>query len=151
MAKDPQDIQVIVCNYRTGTSECAKGALAFVRYAYWGMGAERVNLLVRSRSGRFIEKIEAMWRLESFRYKTLPPQHPLYNRLKEVTYREETLEGLRSVNSYEIARREHLDATHPVLRRVPRTSIDSPPLRRIRNYIERSGKGNIQTEAQVET
>jgi hypothetical protein len=40
-----------------------------------------VPLLVRSRGGRWIEKWEAMRRLENFRVKTIPPDHPLYDRM----------------------------------------------------------------------
>jgi hypothetical protein len=76
-----QDHRAMACNYAEPVSEAACGALAWVRWPNWGGGNDRVPLLVRSRGGRWIEKWEAMHRLTNFRLKTIPPGHPLYDRL----------------------------------------------------------------------
>lgn len=78
---DDLDHKALACNYAEPISEAAKGALAYVRWPNWGGGNDRVPLLVRSRGGRWIEKWEAMHRLMNFRIKTIPPEHPLYDRL----------------------------------------------------------------------
>jgi hypothetical protein len=75
------DIKVMVCNYAEGTSECRKGALCYVANENPGSGGERVELLVRSRGGRWIRKWEARHRLERWRIRTVPPAHPLYEQL----------------------------------------------------------------------
>ena len=77
---DEQDRKALACNYAESVSVAAKGALAYVRWPNYGNANDRVLLLVRSRGGRWIEKWEAMRRLTNFRLKTLPPQHPLYDR-----------------------------------------------------------------------
>jgi hypothetical protein len=46
-----------------------------------GWGGERVRLLARSRSGRWIEKWETRKRLGNFRWKTIPAEHPFYGRI----------------------------------------------------------------------
>jgi hypothetical protein len=74
------DKRVVACNYHEGTKHVAPGALAFVLFENRGNGAEKVELLVRSRGGRFIRKWESLWRLKNLRVKTLPPSHPLYTR-----------------------------------------------------------------------
>jgi len=95
------DRRAIACNYAVPVSVAAKGALAYVDWPNWGGGNDRVPLLVRSRGGRWIRKWEAMHRLENFRLKTLPPEHPRYGDLiYEPT--EEHLERFR-----EACEREH--------------------------------------------
>jgi hypothetical protein len=74
------DKRFIACNFRKGTKIARKGAIAYVLWPNYGGGNDRIPLLVRSRSGRWVEKWEAMSRLENFRFKTIPPEHPLYNR-----------------------------------------------------------------------
>ena len=71
----------MACNLAEPTSEAARGALAYVMWPNWGGGNDRLPLLIRSRGGRWIEKWESMRRLNNFRIKTIPPQHPLYDRL----------------------------------------------------------------------
>jgi hypothetical protein len=73
---DSADQQVIACNYADPTKVASAGALAYVIPQFGGNLPERVRLLVRSRGGRWVEKWEAMWRLDNFRLKTLPPEHP---------------------------------------------------------------------------
>lgn len=75
------DHRALACNLAEQISEAAKGALAYVLWPNWGGGNDRLPLLIRSRGGRWIEKWESMRRLENFRFKTIPPQHPLYDRL----------------------------------------------------------------------
>lgn len=74
-----EDRWVIQCNYAESTSAIPTGARAYVIYLNRGGGHDRINVLVRSRSGRWIEKWEDRRRLTNFRAKTLPPDHPLYS------------------------------------------------------------------------
>lgn len=75
-----EDRHVIACNFREGTKVARAGALAYVRWTNPGGGNDRIPLLIRSRGGRWVEKWEAMRRLHNFRLKTIPPEHPLYDR-----------------------------------------------------------------------
>ena len=70
------DKLVIACNYTEAISECSAGSLAYVI----GVPGDpsRIHLLTRSRSGRWIDKWESLKRLDNFRGKTIPPEHPLY-------------------------------------------------------------------------
>jgi hypothetical protein len=77
--KGMNDKQAIACNYAEPTNIANKGAKAYFCYGWAGGGYERVNILVRSRSGRLVQKWEHIRRLENFRLKTLPPEHPRYN------------------------------------------------------------------------
>lgn len=81
MAAVSEDRRAIACNYIEGTSPTPQGGLAYVLLPNPGSGAERVQLLARSRSGRWIEKWEDIRRLTNFRWKTIPPDHPLYERV----------------------------------------------------------------------
>lgn len=76
MGEVKNDWRVIACNFIERTSECSKGALAYVI----GVPGDpaRIHLLARSRSGRWIDKWESLRRLDNFRFKTLPPEHPRY-------------------------------------------------------------------------
>lgn len=73
------DRRVIACNYVESTGVAALGALAYVQAYVGGNLPDRVRLLVRSRGGRWIEKWENMRRVDNFRLKTIPPEHPRYN------------------------------------------------------------------------
>lgn len=73
------DRKVVQCNYAEGISPVAEGARAYVVYTNDGWDNERICVLARSRSGRWIEKWEDIRRLGNFRVKTLPPEHPLYS------------------------------------------------------------------------
>lgn len=74
MSESP-DIRVVACNYLVGTSAVAQGALCYAVHVWCG---ERVRILARSRSGRWIEKWANFKKLGNFRLKTLPPEHPRY-------------------------------------------------------------------------
>lgn len=74
----PADRKVVQCNYAEGTKIASLGARAYVVYPNPGGGHDRVGILVRSRSGRWVEKWEDARRLRDFRVKTLPPGHPLH-------------------------------------------------------------------------
>lgn len=78
---EAEDRRAIACNIRVPTATAVEGALAYVLWTNPGNGNDRLPLLIRSRSGRWIEKWEDMRRLDNFRLKTLPPEHPLYDRL----------------------------------------------------------------------
>lgn len=72
------DRKRVVCNTKEASAECAAGALCFVVNPNVGSGGDRMRLLCRSRSGRWIDKWERADRLTNFRWKTLAPGHPLY-------------------------------------------------------------------------
>jgi hypothetical protein len=72
------DRRVVQCNYAEPTSVAATGARAYLVRPNPGGGDDRIVILVRSRGGRWIEKWENIRRLENFRAKTLPVDHPLY-------------------------------------------------------------------------
>lgn len=73
-----QDRQVMVCNYIVPTHIAVAGAKAYVCLTNPGGGNDRIAILVRSRSGRWVRKWESTGRLHNFRPKTLPPEHPFY-------------------------------------------------------------------------
>ena len=73
-----EDRHVIACNYSEGTGFITLGSKAYVIPQLGGNLPDRVRVLARSRSGRWIEKWESMRRLGNFRLKTLPPEHPRY-------------------------------------------------------------------------
>lgn len=72
------DRVVMACNYSVPTQIAAAGAKAYVCLTNPGSGHDRVVVLVRSRSGRWVRKWEKTGRLHNFRPKTLPPEHPFY-------------------------------------------------------------------------
>ena len=74
------DKKAIACNYREAVSACKAGALAYVTFTNPGGGSDRIKILARSRSGRWIETYEPIWRLENFRLKTVPRQSRFYTR-----------------------------------------------------------------------
>ena len=78
MTENKPDRKVIRCNHRDGTRAVAEGAAAYVMQTNPGGGHDRIKLLSRSRGGRWIEGWTTTKRLENFRVKTLPPEHPLY-------------------------------------------------------------------------
>lgn len=73
------DRHVIACNLTEGISEASEGSKAYVILLNPGNGSDRIEILLRSRGGRWIRKWEAIWRLGNFRVKTIPPEHPLYD------------------------------------------------------------------------
>lgn len=72
------DKRVIQCNYREGTPYASAGARAYLITSMPG-SMDGVWVLVRSRGGRWIQHWERPGRLMDFRFKTLPPEHPLYD------------------------------------------------------------------------
>ena len=71
------DKRVLACNFTVATSKNSKGSLAYVGYG--GDFVTRLYILTRTRSGRWVECWEPVKRLGNFRFKTMPPEHPLYN------------------------------------------------------------------------
>jgi hypothetical protein len=71
------DKKAIACNAIDDESEYSRGSLAFIITA---TGSECLKVLIRSRGGRWIDKWMSPCSLANFRYKTLPPSHPLYTR-----------------------------------------------------------------------
>lgn len=76
---DLDDRRVIACNYAQGTKVCKKGARAYVTLTNPGSGHERIELLARSRGGRWVNKWENIRYLKDFRLTTIPPEHPLFD------------------------------------------------------------------------
>lgn len=89
-----EDKRAIACNLTEATSTASRNALAYLQWPNPGWGNERVALLIRSRGGRWIEKWEDMRRLGNFRFKTIPPEHPLYGRINGQT--DATLDQVRA-------------------------------------------------------
>lgn len=75
---DLPDRRVVVCNYAAATNIASAGAKAYVIPQLGGNLPERVRVLVQFRGGRWVEKWENMRRLDNFRLKTIPPEHPKY-------------------------------------------------------------------------
>lgn len=69
----------IQCNLTTSQKTAAKGARAYVTLPNPGNYSDRIEILLRSRGGRFIEKWQDIRTLENFRAKTIPIGHPLYH------------------------------------------------------------------------
>lgn len=80
------DKKAVVCNYAVATKTSSLGSLAYLINENPGWGGERVQILARSRGGRWIEKWEAAWRLHNFRFKTIPPQKPVYERVMDFSH-----------------------------------------------------------------
>jgi hypothetical protein len=78
------DRRVIQCNIAVGTKTAVQGARCYVLWLNPGWDNERLSLLIRSRSGRWIQKWERIENLTGFRVKTIPPEHPLYRDVRLV-------------------------------------------------------------------
>jgi hypothetical protein len=76
-----EDRRAVACNYAEGISAVRAGAKCYVSLANPGAGddPDRIQVLARSRGGRWIVKWEATKRLTNFRAVTIPPDHPLYD------------------------------------------------------------------------
>lgn len=70
------DKRVIACNLRDATKIGMDGALCYLIGVPGNPASIRV--LVRSRSGRWVDRWERRNRLTNFRIKSLPPEHPKY-------------------------------------------------------------------------
>ena len=78
---NPDDLHVIACNYAVPRKMASQGSLAYVLADNPGNGDDYIQLLSRSRSGRWIEIWVAIKYLNHFRQKTIPSGHPLFSRL----------------------------------------------------------------------
>lgn len=94
------DIRVIQCNYAVGTKACAEGARAYVWLTNPGGGNDRIQVVARSRGGRFVERWEDIRHLRDFRLRTMPPEHPVYRRLASISWDEETVAILNQMREY---------------------------------------------------
>ena len=74
------DYNAIKCNYTEATNVARRGAVAYVRLTNPGGGHDRIEIIIRSRGGRWVTKWESIDRLDHFRVVTLPPEHPMYDR-----------------------------------------------------------------------
>lgn len=68
------DMRVIQCNYRVATSVCSKGARAYLSTV---SGGDRVHVIARSRSGRWVRRWQKRENLCNFRLKTLVADDPI--------------------------------------------------------------------------
>jgi hypothetical protein len=87
MSAELSDKRIIACNLLETVSTASVGALCYVR-ATTGTEA-RVELLIRSRSGRWISKWESLKRVGNFRFNTLAPDHPRYDDERLMAYASE--------------------------------------------------------------
>jgi hypothetical protein len=94
------DRRVIACNYTETTNICPKGGLAYVWLTNPGGGNDRIPLIARSHSGRWVHKWESMKRLENFRFKTLPPEHPRFKDHEYWRPSEQDLQWLQEACEY---------------------------------------------------
>lgn len=72
------DARVVCCNTTEGTSVYPPGAKMYVGIGWSGGGYQRLMVYGRSRGGRFVHMWMPTSRLTNFRFKTIPPEHPLF-------------------------------------------------------------------------
>ena len=84
------DRKAVACNYAIATKMVSLGSLAYLINENPGWGGERVQILARSRGGRWIRKWEASWRLHNFRFKTIPPENPVYDGVFDFSHWDES-------------------------------------------------------------
>lgn len=101
-----QEIKVVACNFLEATSECREGALAYVHNENRGNGSERIEVIARSRSGRWVTKWEAIWRLGNFRLKTMLPDTQCYHHNPATWLDEEWVDALNAISTLERGRRD---------------------------------------------
>lgn len=71
--------RAIACNVREAGRVAATGALAYVRNPNFHNASDRVEVLVRSRGGRWVQRWADTCGLTNFRAATIPPQHARYD------------------------------------------------------------------------
>ena len=98
-------ILAIACNYAVPTRVAGKGALCFVLNENFGNGNERIQLLVRSRGGRWVSKWERIDRLTNFRAKIVVGENPIYNRLSDYFQPEGNRHEIERLKSAELRNR----------------------------------------------
>jgi hypothetical protein len=72
----PQDARVVQCNYKSDTSACRVGARAYLTYSI-DVAGYRVQIVAKSRSGRWVVIWQDLRDLHNFRLKTLAAGDPL--------------------------------------------------------------------------
>ncbi len=77
-----QEIKAVACNYSVPVKAASRRSIAYVLNVNRGGGAERIEILSRSRDGRWINRWERIDRLTNFRFKTVVPENPIYNEIK---------------------------------------------------------------------
>ncbi len=97
------DLKRIACNYSTGAKTATEGSIAYVVQLNPGGGNDRILILSRSRGHRWIEKWEAITRLNNFRSKTVPMDNPLYRRLlNAIDSSEKAITDLKAARQREV-------------------------------------------------
>ncbi len=74
----PVERKVIACNLLVDTKAASMGAAAYIVDAAYGNACNSVLLVIRTRTGRWVEKWERTWRVGCFRLKTLAPEDPRF-------------------------------------------------------------------------
>ena len=74
------DIRAIACNIVSERPAYSMGSLAYVVQ----LSNDRARILVRSRGNRWIRCWVPIVQLTSFRFRKIPPEHPLYERIVEI-------------------------------------------------------------------
>jgi hypothetical protein len=97
------DKRVIACNLAQTTRYSAKGSLAYVLDPGTGSAGERVGLLLRGRGGRWIQIWQPAKRLENFRFKTIPDEHPRHAEVRFADWGEESLDMLQRASKSGLA------------------------------------------------
>lgn len=84
MGEGAVTVFAIACNYAVSVSESARGSRAYVLNVNYGGGSERVRILARSRSGRWIDRWESIKRLDRFRAVKPCSARPIFRRVAEL-------------------------------------------------------------------
>jgi hypothetical protein len=69
--------RVVICDFAEPTREAQAGVRAYV--ALRDLGSDRLDVLVRSPSGRWLRTWAPISGFQRFRVKALRPEHPLYH------------------------------------------------------------------------
>lgn len=90
-------MDVILCNLIETTAYSATGSLGYILVNHQG-GSERFQVLIRSRSGRFIQHWIPTDNLGNFRIRRISPENPRYKKLLkfgDYYHPEQTLEWIK--------------------------------------------------------
>ncbi len=72
-----QSVQVVQCNYKSDTSACRAGSRAYLSYKI-DVAGHRVQVVARSRSGRWVVRWESLMDLHCFRIRCLVERDGLF-------------------------------------------------------------------------
>jgi hypothetical protein len=75
----PEYRVVVTCNYIETARASSSGSKCYLIHSNPGGGNDRIYILARSRSGRWISRWENIKRLDNFRCKKVFPGHFIYS------------------------------------------------------------------------